>query len=561
MMSRNEVDIDLIIVGSGAGALISALKLRTAGLRPLVLEKQEKVGGSAGISGGVLWIPNNPAQQRAGVQDSYEEAKLYLETLGKDGGKGATPERREAFLRAGPAMVQSLEEWGVPFTHFATRSDYHDELPGGKPEGRSIETPLFEVRAGLGKWLNRFQGGTAPYPVTGAEVRYVLLAQAHLPGTKMLARMIVRMASQRITRRRYLGMGPGLMARILQAALAAGVEIRPETPISRLIVEDNRVVGVLAKQHGKDVEFRSKYGVLLAAGGFSHNKEMREKFGPNPSTTQWTQSNPGDTGEVMQEAMRIGADIDMVDLAWWTPSSVLPDGRRMHHVPDLPKPGCIVVDQTGHRFVDEAGSYVTFGQAMYRTHKERPAVPSWAIMDHRFHSRYAWAQTLPFQKPRSWITSGYMMKGRSLDELARKCGIDAEGLSNTVRRFNGFVEKGVDEDFQRGTRFYDRYYADPFHRPSPTLGKLENAPYYAVRIYPGDVGTGGGLVTDEHARVLRADGSIIDGLLAAGNITAPVFGAAYPGAGAGIAPSAVFGYVAAETVAEQARISIRAQEA
>lgn len=539
-------EYDFVIVGSGAGGLVAAIRAKALGLRAIVLEKQDKVGGSTGLSGGVLWVPCNPAQKRAGVSDSLDEARTYLEHLvGLNGGRGATIARREAFLNNAPAMISFLEEQGIPFLHCKDRSDYHDELPGGRGEGRSIETPLFDGRK-IGRWFEKLQGSANPYPVRGSEMRYVLLAQARLKGTAMLARMVGRMALRKVTGRKYVGVGAGLAGRLFETVLKRGVPVLNGAGVKRFLVEQDRVVGVVAEVKGQEREFRSK-AVLLAAGGFAQHSAMRSQYGTSPFSLDWTLSNPGDTGEMMREAMELGADVDMMDFCWWVPMTTLPNGQRMLHVAEIAKPGSIVVDQAGNRFVDEAGSYVSFGQAMYKRNREAAAIPGWCVMDSRYRSRYPWAGRLPLQTPEEWFKVGYMKRAHSIAELALQCDIDPGALEATITRFNQFVDKGRDEDYQRGGRIYDGYYADPYHRPSPTLGRIDQSPYYAVKIFPGDIGTAGGLVVDEHARVLRKDGTPIEGLLATGNITAPVFGATYPGAGASIAPSALFGYIAALT--------------
>lgn len=542
-------DYDLVIVGSGAGALIGALRAKALGLSPIIVEKQDKVGGSTGLSGGVLWIPTSPVLDREGVHDSHDLAWTYLTNLvGEDGGRGSTPERWRAFLTEGPEMVRFLEDRGIPFKHCAYRSDYHDELPGGLVEGRSIESELVDGHI-LGPWYDHIHGTANPYPLMTSEMRYILLAQARLKGAAMVGRMLYRMAKQRVLGRHYLGLGAALVTRLLKLVLDAGIPVVIDMPVEQLLTDDGRVTGVRCSRNGERFEFHARHGVLLAAGGFSHSARMREQHGPRPSSTAWTASNPGDTGEVMEQAVELGAATDKMDFAWWIPTSILPSGQRAFCAAELAKPGCIGVDQRGERFGNEAGSYVATGMSIYARQKASPAVPCWAIMDHRHRSRYAWAGRLPFQTPKEWFTSGYMKRADTIEDLARLCGIDAAQLSATVSRWNQLVDKGRDEDYGRGDRNYDSYYADPFHRPSPTLGRIDKGPYYAVKFFPGDVGTAGGLVCDEHARVLREDGTAIEGLYAAGNIAAPTFGATYPGAGASIAPSAVFGFIAAETAA------------
>jgi 3-oxosteroid 1-dehydrogenase len=316
-----------------------------------------------------------------------------------------------------------------------------------------------------------------------------------------------------------------------------------ETELTGLVVEDGRVTGVKVRDAKGERVITANRGVLLNAGGFSRNREMRLKYQPQPNTGEWTMVNPGDTGDAMQMAMALGADIDCMEEAWWTPGSLLPDGKYGgFHVPgESGKPHIIIVGPDGKRVGNEAGAYMEFGQRMYA----KGAVPSWAILESRFLKDYSWGPLLPGKPKKPWIDNGYLTVADTLEGLAAKCGIDAEGFKAEIARFNSFAEKGVDEDFQRGASHHNRAMGDPGHKPNASLGKIEKAPFYAVKIWPLDVGTSGGLVTDEFARVLKTDGSPIPGLYASGNITAPVVGRTYPGAGASIGGGIVFGYVAA----------------
>ena len=328
---------------------------------------------------------------------------------------------------------------------------------------------------------------------------------------------------------------------MLYTALNAGIDIRTSSPIVDLVVEDGKVTGVITRRDGKDIRIGATKGVLVNAGGFARNSEMRKKFGPQPSSTEWTVANPGDTGEMLQTVMNLGAATHGLDRAIWTIASRQPNGNLGIHANELAKPHLILVDKTGNRFTDESCSYMETGQNIYKA----GAVPCWAIMDSRHRQKYSWALTPPRYTPAEWLSSGYLKKAATLDELADKCGIDRAGLNATVNRFNGFVTAGRDLDFHRGERAYDRYFGDPTHKPSPTLGTVSEGPYFAVELFPGDVGTYGGLVTDEYGRVLKDDGGIIPGLYATGNITAGVTGDVYPGAGASIGASFIFGYRAA----------------
>lgn len=559
-MSQWDESVDLLIVGSGGGSMCAALKAKELGKRALIIEKLDKVGGSTGYSGGVWWVPNNPVMKRHGVADSYEKAQQYLASTVTYEGPSTSPERREAFLRTGPLMVDFLERAGMAFEYADGWADYYDDRPGGQPRGRSLVAKLFDVRE-LGDWagrLSRYQG--AAIPANSHEFPTLFLMKRTWAGKLKALQLGLRMAKQKLTGKEILGGGAAIQGRMLQIALREGLPIWTSTPVQELIVEDGRVTGVVALREGRQVRVQAKDGVLINTGGFSRNADMRKRFQPQPSSAQWTNANPGDTGEVIEAAMQLGAAVDCMDEAWWVvtslgPDESLPEGARtakgeplpfMHHL-DLSLPYSIMVDQDGQRFCDEAGSYMEIGQRMYKRQAETgKAVPSWVVMDSRQRKFYPWGTAMPGQVPKQWLDSGYMVKADTLEALARKCAIDTAGLLDTVQRFNGFCAKGVDADFGRGSRAFDRCHGDPSVTPNPNLGSIEQGPFYAVRMYPGDVGTAGGLVTDQYARVLREDGSCIAGLYATGNATAGVTGRCYPGAGTSIAASFIFAYIAAQ---------------
>jgi 3-oxosteroid 1-dehydrogenase len=274
---------------------------------------------------------------------------------------------------------------------------------------------------------------------------------------------------------------------------------------------------------------------------------MRDEYHPGTSA-EWTATAPGDTGEMIQEMMRLGAAIAQMDEMVGNQLALPPDtpGGIALVVSELSKPHSIFVDQSGVRYVSEAQSYMSFCQQMLARNKISPAIPSWLVIDSQYMAKYMVAGTLPgSKKPQSWFDRGFMMIGDTLDELAQACGMDPEKLIASVSRFNEFARKGKDDDLHRGDSAYSRFLGDSGHRPSPTLGAVEKGPFYAYRVYPGDVGTYGGVITDVHARVLREDGSVIPGLYATGISTASVMGRVYPGAGASVGPSFVWGYIAA----------------
>jgi 3-oxosteroid 1-dehydrogenase len=556
---------DHVLVGSGGGSMCAALVARDAGQTAVILEKQQIVGGSTGLSGGALWLPNNPLLQREGIADSYDRARTYLDAAVTHDGPGSSPERREAYLRTSPELVRYLESKGMRFVYSDGWSDYYDELPGGEPRGRTLAAELFDINE-LGPWKDRlavFRG--PPIRLYTHELGAVILLRRNWQARRQALRIGARVASQLVRGRDCRGAGAALQGRMLQLVLRAGVPVRTGAQVVTLQTDGSRVTGVVVERDGQRHVIQARRSVLLNCGGFARNRAMRERFGPHPVSDQWTAANDGDTGEVIEMAVGLGAATDCMDEAWWALTSrtldgKLPEGARtkdgqpapfQHHF-DISLPHSIVVDQDGRRFANEAASYMEVGQRLYERQQETGrAVPAWAILESRHRNRYLWGTELRARAPRSWFDSGYMRRADTLTELARQCGISPEGLAATVSRFNQFARDGVDEDHRRGARHFDRYHGDPTVKPNPNLGAIEQPPFYAVALYPGDVGTAGGLVTDADGRVLAEDGTAIDGLFATGNTTASVMGRTYPGAGASIAAAYIFGYRAALAAATQ----------
>jgi 3-oxosteroid 1-dehydrogenase len=310
------------------------------------------------------------------------------------------------------------------------------------------------------------------------------------------------------------------------------------------------VKGVVTVKNGRPWRVGARLGVLVNAGGFAQNQRMRDRYQPGTSV-KWTMAAPGDTGEMIEEMMRHGAAIAQMEERVGTQVTLPPGAEESEFKPTAQgmtaSPHAILVDQSGVRYMNEGGSYMAYCKGMLARNKVVPAVPSWAVFDNQYMRKYMLAGTMPGStKPQRWYDEGYLKKADTVEELARQLKIDSAALKATVERFNGFVAKNRDEDFHRGERAYDRWLGDPLQKPSETLGSITEAPFYAVPVYPGDVGTYGGVVTDEHARVLRADGSSIPGLYAAGVSTASVMGRVYPGPGSSVGPSFVWGYVAAK---------------
>jgi 3-oxosteroid 1-dehydrogenase len=540
-MEEFSKSFDVVVVGSGGGGFCAALAALDAGRTAIVLESTELLGGSTAMSGGVLWVPNHPMQSRAGVEDSTEAALSYLKAVNTHDQTPLRWKRDEAFVAKGPEMVSFLNRMGIPLRRCEGWSDYHDELPGGCARGRSLMTDRFDLRK-LGSLAARLRRGLMPYPLQWPQFRDLPLVKrtfrAKLAAFK-LGLLLIRM---RLTRQKLVSAGTALQGRMLQALEKAGCELRTRSPVVDITRDGSgRVTGVIVETDGKQTAIEARDGVIVAAGGFAHNQSMRETFGPKPARSDWSHSNPGDVGTVLGILMKIGAATDLMDNAIWIVSSRQPKGA-VYHLEDIAKPHCFMVNKQGQRFTDEAGSYLQNGRNMYTA----GATPGWLILDSRHRKRYLLGGAMPGVTPAEWLSSGYLKQADTLEELARVCGIDPAGLVATAQVFNRDAMAGVDSQFQRGSRAYDKVWGDPTVKPNPVLGSVDKPPFYAIEVYPGDVGTGGGVVIDEHARVLDKNGLPIEGLYATGNGTASIFGRTYPGAGASIAASFAFGYIGAK---------------
>jgi 3-oxosteroid 1-dehydrogenase len=550
-MSEFDEQFDFVVVGSGGGSMCSALVMRDAGKSVVILEKADLIGGTTSVSGGVLWIPNNRFMKQAGIPDSLEQATAYLDAVvgDRNDAPGATKERRRRYLVEGPKMIDFLVDKGVKMSRISRWPDYYDELPGGSDAGRTVVADLFDANQ-LGDWKDRLRPNFLPIAASLEEA--LTLPHFKKSGTakKNMAKIGLRTLWAKLTGKRYVAAGAALQGRMLHAALQSGADVRTGSPVEELIVEDGRVVGVIVRKDGVSRRFGAKLGVLVNAGGFARNQMMRDQYQPGTSADR-TSVVEGDTGEMIQQMIRQGAAVGQMDGFIGYPVSVPPGLENSPVKPGAQgltaSPHAILVDQTGVRYMNESSNYTDYCQGMLERNREAPALPSWAIFDARVVRDYMIAGTMPgAKKPEAWTTGGYLKQAETVEGLADQLGMPPATLCATVDRFNGFVTANHDADFQRGGRAYDRWLGDPFHKPNETLGAISEAPFYAVPVLPGDVGTLGGVVTDVESRVLREDGHPIPGLYATGVSTASVMGRTSPGAGVNVGPAFVFGYVAAK---------------
>ncbi|WP_280418242.1 3-ketosteroid-delta-1-dehydrogenase [Nocardia carnea] len=553
LVPAHDTIVDLLVIGSGTG-MSAALAAHELGLSVVIAEKTAYVGGSTARSGGAFWIPGSsvlPEPREQGVR----EAGTYLRAVV---GESAPAERGTAFLDHGPDTVAMLERT-TPMRFFWAEgySDYHPEKPGGRAVGRTCECRPFNASV-LGAQRPRLRPGvmkaSMPMPVTGADYKWMNLV-ARKPA-KALPRIIRRAAlgiGGMLIGREYLAGGQALAAGLFAGVLRAGVPVWTETSLVRLVHDEGRVSGAVLRQGDREVTVRARRGVVLAAGGFDHDIAARHKYQSPALIPHASLGAEGNTGDAIEAAQELGAGTVSMDQAWWFPAyAPLPGGAPAVMLAERSLPGSFVVDQTGRRFINESTDYMTYGQQVLARERDGdPITEMWLVFDQRYRNSYIMAGGIfPRQPiPNSWYEAGIAHRADDPAALARAMGVPVDTFTGTFNQFNGYAETGTDPDFQRGASAYDRYYGDPTITPNPNLAPLSTAPYYAVKMVLSDLGTCGGVVADEHARVRREDGSLIEGLYAIGNTAGNAFGATYPGAGATIGQGLVYGYIAARHAA------------
>ncbi|MDB5185607.1 MAG: 3-oxosteroid 1-dehydrogenase [Candidatus Saccharibacteria bacterium] len=549
MNQKWDYTVDYLVAGTGVAGLSAAITAKRNGLDALIVESTDKWGGTTGISGGGLWMPNNPVMKKAGVHDSIDEAFDYMEDTIGDVGPWTSRERKLAFLYGIDHYMNTLSEEGVKWARAKDYPDYYPDLPGGRI-GRGVEVVPFNVRK-LGKWRKTMRT-SIPAPLMTNDVWLLSRAWSTPDGFVRGAQFVFRALGGLLTGQLKYGIGGALTGSLMHIVLRQKTPVWLNSPVKELIIEDGRVIGAVVEKEGKLVRIKSRRGVMLAAGGFARNKEWRKKY---HGIEGWSSAPEGQLGQGIEIGQQAGGAIGMMEDAWWGATTADPDGGEQHGfvLNERSDPWSIVVDQKGSRYLNESESYIDFGHHMFERDKETPAIPSWLVLDHR-HTTHFLNSALMVPGARKKLTkAGELVTADTLEELAEKMGVDKETFLATVERFNGFAREGVDRDFQRGRTAYDRYYGDPLVKPNPNLGTIEKGPFQAIKLYPGDLNTKGGLVTDEHARVLKENGSVIEGLYAAGNNTASVMGHTYPGPGSTIAPAGVFAYLGALHASQQAQ--------
>ncbi|WP_194791896.1 FAD-binding protein [Pseudomonas sp. UFMG81] len=559
-MIRWDECCDVLVVGSGAGGLTAALRAHDLGLDTLVIEKSVQYGGTSAVSGGGIWIPDNAQVRALGGTDSAAEAVAYLRAVTE----GEIDDGRiEAYVEHGRAMLQYLErDTRVRFEAQAQYTDYYPHVPGGKPGYRSMDPLPFDAAA-LGEEFLRMR---EPSPgtlmmgrmaMTMKEARVLLCRGKGWLG--LTARVLWRYWRDREGRRlsqrdRRLTLGNALVGALRCSLLDRGVPLWLNCALEQLLIVDGRIGGARVQRDGQWLNIKARQGVIIAAGGFERNQVMRSQYHPQPSEARWSATPPCNTGDGILAAQAVGARTALMAHSWWAPTLKV-EGEEKQRALFIERnlPGCILVDAAGQRFVNEGAPYSDIVYAMYGHDREGAgSVPCWLVFDAEYRRKYPCGPLLPgYAQPDKRLPEHLrrmLHKADDLAALAAQIGIDGAGLERTVQRFNTMAERGRDDDFGKGESLFDRYYGDPGVQPNPCLAPLHKAPFYAVRVDAGDIGTKGGLLTNPDAQVLHEDGAPILGLYAIGNSAASMMGRTYPGAGATLGPAMTFGYLAANHI-------------
>ena len=556
---------DVLVIGSGAAGLTTAITAHHFGADVLVVEKASTFGGTTARSGGWLWVPGNPLASRSGVDDSLEDAKTYIQ---HEAGNHFDDARVNAFLDNAGAMIDFLETNSeVRFNFGKNYPDYHPDRPGGAEEGRSIHPQPFDGRK-LGSSLamlaqqmpeSTFMGMGLN---SGPDLKHFLNATKSLGSALFVASRILAHGRDVMVHGRGVRLvnGNALAARLLKTALDRAIPLWSSSPAIQLLKENGRVAGAIVQKDGKAVRVDARHGIVFAAGGFPHDADRtRRHFKHLHAGTAHASLTPeGNTGDALRMAEDVNAALDdsFSNAAAWVPVSLITrkDGSvgRFFHLIDRAKPGVIAVTREGRRFTNESENYHDFVRAMMDACAGGKEVSAFMICDHRTIRRYGLGAVRPSPLPLfPHVRSGYLKTGRSIPELAISAGIAPESLERTIEEVNRDAAAGRDRAFNRGATSYQRLLGDENFSPNPCIGEISVAPFYAVKIIPGDIATYHGLVTDERTRVLDVERKPIPGLFAVGNDAASIFGGSYPGAGATLGPAMTFGYICGKNFAEK----------
>ena len=561
-----DYEYDVVVVGSGNGALTSALCAHDGGAKTLVIEKSDQFGGTSATSGGGVWIPNNRYAKAENVDDSDQDARDYINSVSPKG--KINEDLIETYIIEGPRMIDYLHENSiVKYRNLSYYPDYFPDNPGGKGGNRSMEPePISGTKLGndLAK-LREQHPQTAftmgPINMNFTQVEGQLLLGA-LPGWKSLFAKLITKYIFDIPMRfkwgwkdRRLTMGNAGVARLILSLKDRDVDLWIDTGMTDLIENKGKVIGIKANKYGSEINIKANKGVILASGGFEKDQNLREQYLPQPTNSDWSAGNIYNTGDALKVALKLGADTHQMDTGWWSTVMKVPNQEKgWLSMVDKSMPGNYTVNKNGERFSNESQNYVSFVDDMFKQYAEgNPCAPCYMIFDSNFRKNRPCGPLLQgtmqpdSSVPKEWWTPSFLSKGDTLEELAEIVGIDPQGLLKTQAKVNKFSKTGKDLDLKRGDSVYDRYYGDPSVTPNPCLASLDKGPFYCMVLYPGEMGTAGGLVIDVNARVLKADGVAIPGLYACGNCTTALL-PKYPGPGSTLGPAMTFGYLAAKHI-------------
>lgn len=562
-MTQQEITVDVLVVGTGASGMATAITAVSQGLKVLVVEKEARYGGTTARSGGWLWIPGTRLATEQGIHEPAGAAKAYLR---HEATTHFDEARVDAFLENGPKAIDFFtRKTCVQFDMPAAFPDYHAEAVGGQPAGRSMVTRPFDGRE-LGPRVKQLAPPLPELTVfgmmlgSGPEIKHFMRAFKSLGSFVYVAKRLTRHFFDVLGHGRGMTLtnGNALAGRLAKAAMDLNIEIWLSSPVKKLVVEHDGVAGALVQHEGKTVKVNATRGVVLACGGFPYDVERRKQLFPHAPTGRehYSPSPETNTGDGLRLAESVGGRVDATipHAAAWVPTSVTtrPDGSKgvMPHFIDRAKPGVIAVSPQGKRFTNEGNSYHDFVQAMVAACKGEPAVSAWLLCDHKALRSYGLGCVAPAPLPIGrHLKSGYLKSAASIGELAQKIGVAPAVLEATVKDFNQHARTGDDPAFGKGSKAYNRYQGDALVTPNPCVAPLEHGPYYAIKLVIGDIGTFAGLVTDEKTRVLDATRQPIKGLYAVGNDAASVMGGNYPGAGITLGPALTFGYIAGMHIA------------
>jgi succinate dehydrogenase/fumarate reductase flavoprotein subunit len=554
---------DVLVIGSGVAGMAAALKAASQGLSVIVAEKEQYFGGTTAISAGWAWVPGN--KQGVAQGDTREDAETYLKNLAPETFNEAGVRN---FLDTVPEAVSFFEnETDVKFTYPEKAPDYQMDLPGAKLTGRAILPQDVDARV-LGDKRLLMQPYMSSYtvfgymPQVGPDINEFFHVNQSLKSFIYVAKKLLRTWADAARYKRPVlrSNGNALMTRMVKSADDLGVRLWKGSPALSLTRDDAGTVTGAVIGGERDVTVTARAGVILAAGGFSGNRELRQRYFPHDAggDDHFTPT-VGHGGDAATLAMRAGGYIDdsVFSVGSWAPVTVFKylsgEQRLFPHLRAIGLPGLIAVDRRGRRFGNEALSYHDFGGAMIEHNKDEDRTFGYVIGDAKTMHKYGIGYAKPWPMPRGYFyRTGYLVKGNTLAELAGKLGIDAEGLEATVAGFNPAAERGEDPAFGRGSTQYNHFRGDLEHKPNPNLAPVGRGPYYAAKIQMGDLGTFAGLGVNENSEVVTAEGSVVPGLLAVGAAAVSVFGGGYPGYGSHIGPALVFGYRAGRDIARLA---------